>query len=72
MAPITRFPPPTNEPNTSTTLPGLPVDRINRVDDTFSEIRKIVVKSNNVGKPDILSISLVNRQLNTIINDIEI
>ena len=72
IAPMTRLPPPTNEPNTSTTLPGLPVDRISRVEDTFRDIRNTVVKSSSVGNPDIFSVSLVNRQLNTIINDKEI
>jgi hypothetical protein len=42
------------------------------VEDTFKDIRNTVVKSNSVGNPDIFSVSLVNRQLNTMISDMEI
>ena len=65
MEPTTIFPPPTNEPNVLTTLPGSPVRRIRRVEDTFREIRKIVVNKSNVGKKDISSTSRTNNTLNT-------
>ena len=71
MEPTTIFPPPTNEPNVLTTLPGSPVRRIRRVEDTFREIRKIVVNKSNVGKKDISSTSRTNNTLNTIIKAIE-
>ena len=47
--PMTRSPPPTKLPNVATTFPGLPVDNIRRVDDTFRAILKIVVNSKIVG-----------------------
>ena len=72
IAPMTRSPPPTNWPNVVTTLPGAPVERISLVDDTFSEILKIVVNSKRVGKKDISSTSFTNKVLNNIINAIEI
>ena len=72
IAPMTRSPPPTNWPNVVTTLPGAPVERISLVDDTFSEILKIVVNSKRVGKKDISSTSFTNNVLNSIINAIEI
>ena len=59
MAPTIKSPPPTKEPKVVTTLPGLPVVRIKRVEDTFKEIRKIVVNNRMVGKFDISRISCV-------------
>ena len=72
MAPMIRSPPPTNCPNVSTTLPGSPVERISLVEDTFREIRKIVVNKSNVGKNDISSTSFTNSELNNITSAIEI
>jgi hypothetical protein len=66
IAPITRLPPPTNCPKVVTTLPGSPVIKINRVDDIFKEIRKIVVNSSIVGKLDIDSASFAKMALNKI------
>jgi hypothetical protein len=63
---MTRFPPPTKLPNTSTTCPGSPVERISLVDETLSEILKMVVNKSSVGKPDISSVSFAKRQLKTI------
>ena len=71
IAPITRFPPPTNCPNTFTTTPGFPVERIRRVDDTFKEILKMVVNNKSVGKYDISSTSFTNKTLNRIIRATE-
>ncbi len=65
IAPMTRSPPPTKAPNVSTTLPGFPVVRIRRVEETFSEILKIVVNNSNVGKNDISRTSFTNKQLNS-------
>ena len=48
MIPITRSFPPTNSPNTLTTLPGSPVPKISLVEDTLSEILNMVVKSRMV------------------------
>ena len=72
MAPITRFPPPTKLPNVCTTTPGFPVDRISLVDDTFNEIRNIVVNKRRVGKNDISRTSFTKRTLNRIISAIPI
>ena len=72
MVPTTILPPPTKLPNVRTTLPGSPVRRIKRVDETFNEMRKIVVNSNNVGKNDISSTSFTNNTLNRIIKAIAI
>ena len=72
MTPTTRFPLPTKLPKVSTTFPGSPVVRINFVEETFKEIRKIVVKSNKVGKLDMLNASLENKALNNTISEIEI
>ena len=47
--PITMSPPPTNCPKVATTLPGLPVERIKRVEDTFNAILNIVVNNRIVG-----------------------
>lgn len=59
--------PPTNSPKVRTTLPGSPVFKIRRVEDTFSEIRKIVVNKSKVGKKDISSTSVTNKAfINTI------
>ena len=71
MAPTIRSPPPTNCPNVCTTLPGLPVVKISRVEDTFREIRKIVVNKSKVGKKDISSTSFTNNVLKRTINAIE-
>ena len=60
MIPIIRSPPPTNCPKVSTTLPGLPVVSISRVDEIFNDILKSVVKSSTVGKNDISSASFEN------------
>ena len=59
IAPITRLFPPTKLPKVSTTFPGSPVERISLVDETLSEILKMVVKSNSVGKKDISRTSFV-------------
>ena len=72
MAPITRSPPPTNCPNVSTTFPGEPVLRIRRVDETFREIRKIVVNKSRVGKKDISKTSRTNKTFIRTINATEI
>ena len=67
IAPITRLPPPTKPPKVSTTFPGSPVDKINRVEETFNEIRNMVVNNNSVGKNDISSTSFANNALKRII-----
>ena len=72
IVPITISPPPTKSPNVRTTFPGSPVFKIRRVDDTFKEIRKIVVNSKSVGKNDISSTSCTNRQLNRMTSAMEI
>ena len=61
MAPIMISFPPTKLPKVRTTFPGSPVYRIRRVEDTFSEIRKMVVNKSRVGKKDISSTSFTNR-----------
>ena len=66
IVPMTISFPPTNCPNVRTTFPGSPLFKIKRVEDTFSEIRKIVVNNSSVGKNDISSTSCTNRQLNRI------
>ena len=50
-----------------TTFPGSPVDKINRVEETFNEIRNMVVNNNSVGKNDISSTSFANNALKRII-----
>ena len=57
ITPITRFPPPTKAPNVSTTLPASPFCRISFVEDTLSEILKIVVNKSIVGNDAISSTS---------------
>ena len=49
IAPMIRSLPPTNWPNVRTTLPGSPLVRIRRVEETFREILKIVVNNRIVG-----------------------
>ena len=71
MPPMIISPPPTKLPKVSTTLPGSPVVRIRRVEDTFREILNSVVNSNNVGKNDISKISCTNSALNRMINAME-
>ena len=66
--PSTRSPPPTNCPNVATTFPGLPVDKIKRVDDTFNAILKIVVNSKIVGKNDKSKTSFANIVVNRMVN----
>ena len=66
MIPITRSFPPTNSPNTLTTLPGSPVPKISLVEDTLSEILNMVVKSRMVGKACISSGSFENSAINKI------
>jgi hypothetical protein len=72
IRPIIKLPPPTNSPNTLTTLPGLPVDIISLVEDILRAIRKIVVNNIIVGNADILRTSWVNIELNNITKDIAI
>ena len=71
IVPTTILPPPTKLPNVRTTLPGSPVRRIRRVDDTFSEIRKIVVNNSNVGKKDMSSTSFANNTLKRMMRAME-
>ena len=56
----------------NTTFPGSPVLKINLVEETFSEIRKIVVNKSNVGKNDISNTSFTNNALNKTIRAIDI
>ena len=49
-APTTILPEVTNSPKDVTTSPGSPVDKINRVEETFNPNRNKVVTNNNVGK----------------------
>ena len=72
IAPMMISPPPTNCPNVSTTLPGEPVVKIRRVEETLSEIRKIVVNSKIVGKFDISRTSLQKIVFIRMINATEI
>ncbi len=65
-------PAPTKLPKVSTTLPGSPVVIINLVEDTFNEIRKIVVNKSIVGNAAIFSTSLENKALNKTTNAIAI
>ena len=67
MAPIIKSPPPTKEPKVDTTFPGFPVVKIRRVEETFNEIRKIVVNKRRVGKNDISSTSFTKRTSNKMI-----
>ena len=60
IIPTIRSPPPTNCPKVFTTFPGFPVRSISLVEEIFSDILNIVVKSNIVGKLDISSASLEN------------
>ena len=71
-APTIISPPPTKLPNVSTTLPGAPVVKIRRVEDTLREIRNMVVNNSNVGKKDISRTSFTNNVLNRTISAIEI
>ena len=65
IIPITRFPPPTNLPNVSTTLPASPFFNISLVEDTLREILKIVVNNSIVGKDAISRTSLAKSELNS-------
>ena len=69
--PTTGSPLPTNSPNWVTTAPGSPVVRISFVDDTFRDMRNVVVKSRMVGNVDIFSTSWEKSALNRIIMAIE-
>ena len=68
IVPITRLPPPTNSPNVATTCPAYPSRKIIFVDDTFSDILKIVVNNSIVGNAAISSTSLAYNELNNIIS----
>ena len=71
IMPTTGSPLPTNSPNWVTTAPGSPVVRISFVDDTFRDMRNVVVKSRMVGNVDIFSTSWEKSALNRIIMAIE-
>ena len=66
IIPIIRLPPPTNSPKVLTTSPASPSLNISFVDETLSEILKIVVNNNKVGNEAISRTSLANNVLNKI------
>ena len=66
MVPMTRLPPPTNLPNVATTLPAYPSLKISFVDETLSDILKIVVNNSIVGNAAISSTSFAYNELNNI------
>ena len=64
IIPITRLPPPTNSPKVLTTSPASPSLNISLVEETLSDILKIVVNNSNVGNEAISSTSFANKALN--------
>ena len=71
MVPMTRLPPPTNLPNVATTLPAYPSLKISFVDETLSDILKIVVNNSIVGNAAISSTSFAYNELNNITSNHE-